>query len=277
MNAQESKPAERVARIPELDKEGKFTGPDWASAAKVFDGILEGGAAALVEVVGLLREQDDGQDFKARYVLHGLAVYVARPERREYREVYTKTLAAQLGGALPKPVKAFLVRQLQVAGGQEVVGALGGLLGDAGLYDSAAQALLAIRDGAAEQFRKALPGAPGRPRTTLIQSLGALRDAESLDALLKAAADPDRDTRLAAVWSLARIGDPGAVETVIKAADAPAGRDRDRATHACLVLAENLLASGRKEEAHRIYRHLRDSRTDPSEEYVREIAEKALG
>jgi HEAT repeat protein len=162
-----------------------------------------------------------------------------------------------------------------VAGGKEVVGALGKLLADGELYEYAALALLAIQDGAAEQFRKALPGSAGKRRLTVVQALGVLRDASSAGALKKLAGDPDRDTRLAALWALAKVGDPSAADVLIKAADAE-GYERTQATKACLVLAERLLAAGRKAEAARVYTYLRDSRTGPAERYVRDAATRGL-
>jgi len=67
----------------------------------------------------------------------------------------------------------------------------------------------------------------------------------------------------------------GSVDRLLKAAVAD-GWQRIQATDACLLLAENLVASGKRDEAVRIYTHLKDARTDPSERYVRDAAEKAL-
>ena len=54
------------------------------------------------------------------------------------------------------------------------------------------------------------------------------------------------------------------------------GWERIQAGKHCLVLAEKLTASGKKVEAAKIYTHLRDTRTDPSEKYIREAAERGL-
>ncbi len=273
---QSEKVAALVERMPELDKEGKLTGPDWPAMEKVCDGILEGGREGILELVRLLREVDDGQDYKARYVLHGLAVHVGKPGKEAARRLFAETLSSQLDGDRPKAVRGLLVRQLQVAGGREAVPALGKALADEELCDDAAHALLAIREGALEQFRKALPGAAGRRRLAVLQALGILVDAGSIPSLREAAADGDRDVRLTALWALARIGDAGAVELMTKAADAAPGWERIKAASACLLLADNLLAAGRKAEAARLYRHLVRTREDASEEYLREIAEKGL-
>jgi hypothetical protein len=41
-------------------------------------------------------------------------------------------------------------------------------------------------------------------------------------------------------------------------------------------LAERLLAAGKKAESQKIYAHLQKTRSDPSERYIRDAAEKAL-
>lgn len=265
-----------VGKMPDPDKHGKLDGIPWPEAEKIYDEILKGGRPAVVKLVEMLREVDDGEDYKVRYTLHGLALYVGRPGKEREREALAAALVSQLGGGRPKPVQGFLIRELQLVGGKESVGALGKLLMDEDLYSDAALALLSIREGAAEPFRKALPGSGGRRRLTMIQALGVLRDAESVPALREAARDPDRDTRLAALWGLARIGDAGSADLLLKAADAPPGWERIQAAKCCLLLAERLTAAGRKAEAAKIGRRLQETRTDSSETYVREAAGRIL-
>ncbi len=268
---------EIVNRVPELDaKRGTFTGPTWEDAAAIFDAVLAAGREGVVGVVAMLHDTDDGQDYKARYVLHGLAQYLGRPGKEAARAVFVEALASQLGGERPKAVQGFVVRQLQVIGGKEAAPALGKLLGDPDVHEFAAQALVAIRSGAAEELRKALPGLKGGPRLTALQALGALADRDSAAELRAAAADADLDARLAALWALARIGDAESVDRVLKGADAAPGWERIRATSAALLLAERLIADGKKAEAFRVYRHLKDTRTDAAEAYVRDAAADAL-
>ena len=73
-----------------------------------------------------------------------------------------------------------------------------------------------------------------------------------------------------------KAADAAAVELLLKAADTAKGFDRTKQTGTCLLLAENLLVLGRKKEATRIYKHLRDTRKDPAEAYIREAAEQGL-
>jgi hypothetical protein len=62
----------------------------------------------------------------------------------------------------------------------------------------------------------------------------------------------------------------------MKAADVEPGWERIQATKNCMVLAEKLVAAGKKSDAAKIYKYLRDTRKDPSEKYVRDAAEKAM-
>ena len=138
-------------------------------------------------------------------------------------------------------------------------------------------ALVAIQDGAAEPFRAALPKAQGKCRLNILHGLGALQDRRPLAQFREALTDADREVRIVAGWALSRMGDAGSADALMKAADAEPGWERIQATKHCLVLAEKLAAAGKAAESAKIYRYLIDSRTDPSEAYVREAAEKALG
>ncbi len=267
-----------VDQMPEPDPgKGKLTGPKWADAEKVYDPILAGGRDAVLAVIDMLQETDDGKDQKARYALHGLGVYVCRKGNEEHRATVIAALVSRLGGDRPKAIRRFLVRQLQTVGDGRAADALGKLLLDEDLCEPAAQALVAIDPAAAaRQLRRALPEARGKCRLTIVQGLGVVGDAASADALKRAVGDEDRDVRIAAALGLADLGDAGAVETLIKAADAEAGWERIQAAKACLVLAEKLRAAGKKRAAAKLYKHLRDTRTDESEHYLRDAAAKAL-
>jgi HEAT repeat protein len=272
-----------VEQMPEVDHPGKpstFTGPDPAVAEKIFAEILSGGRASLLELLAILRSpcDEDFKNYKAGYVLHGLALHAGRPGNEKQRRLLAETLASQLGSKThSKTAKAFLMQELQAVGGKEAVKAIGRHLLDDDLCEPATQVLLSIREGVVEPLRAALPKAKGRNRVTIIQALGVLRDARSATALKKAFEDTDRDVRLAAARALANIGEPSAIDAMLRLADKAEGWERIQLTNACLLLAENCAGAGKKADAARIYVHLRNTRQDPKECYVREAAEKTVG
>jgi hypothetical protein len=287
--------AELVSKLPDPDENGLLSNIDKESVENVIAEIHKAGRDGIVGLIDMLVEPGKADDVKPRYAIHCLAVYVCKLKDKKHRRAFAEILASQLvalaAGQLdrdrPKQIKGYLIRQLQVAGGEEVAGALGKFLLDEELCEYAAQALVApaasrLRskpaggDGAAEQLRDALPNAKGKCRLTVIQNLGVVRDRKSVDALREAVGDKDRDIRLTAAWGLANIGDPGSVDVLLKGADVQDPYERIKAAQACLLLAENLLAAGKKKDAMKIYAHLRDTRTDPAEQYLRELAEGAL-
>ncbi|MCZ6795078.1 MAG: HEAT repeat domain-containing protein [Planctomycetota bacterium] len=278
-----SRIAALVNRMPDADRPGatsKVTGPSPAAAAEAAEKILEGGRESLLELIGMLRDAlgQGEENYKPGYLLHCVALHVSRSGKESRRRLFAETLASQLGGEKPpKDVQSFLVRELQVAGGREVVRALGRLLGDDELCEFATQALVAIREGAAPELRTAFGKASGRRRVTLAQALGAVSDEDAVDSLREASRDDHPDVRAAAVWSLARIGSPRGADAVVGAADRAQGWERIQAHKACLLLAEGLAGSAKPAAAKRIYEHLlQTTRTEPGERHVLEAAGRGL-
>ena len=271
--------ADKSKPKPSLGSASKFTGPDPATADKMYLAFLSCGREGYLELLKLVREPSDPdyKSYKASYLLHRLVIYTGRAGNEQQRQHLARIIADQLGtDKHSTAVKAFLTRELRVLGGKESVDALGKLLLDAELCEDAAQALLSIRDGVAPQFRDALKSAKGRNYVTILQALGVLQDKSSSAALKKALADENRDIRRTAAWALANLGDASSTDAVLKFADSASGWERSEATNSCLLLAEKLTAAKKNAEASRIYAHLRDTRTDQTERHIREAASLAL-
>jgi hypothetical protein len=266
-----------VNKMPDPDQRGMYcTDIDKEKIEGAIRNILKGGRDNIIGVIDMLVEPGKGDDAKAHYALHCMALHVCKLDNNRPRRRFSRILASQIGGDRPKEVQKYLIRELQVAGGKEVVEVLGKLLVDEDLCEPAAQALATIGDGAAEQLHGALSRVSGKCRLTILQNLGVVRGAKSVGALKKAVSDEDEAVRIAAVWALANIGDASSANVLLKAADQSDGWERIQATKACLLLAEKLRADDRKSEALRIYKHLRDTRTKPAERYVSDAAKTGL-
>ena len=266
-----------VDQMPDPDGRDMYTKDiDDKKIEKAIAEIYQGGRDNVVGLIAMLSTPGSEQDVKPRYALRCLSNHILAAKDEKARKAMCEVLAAELASERPPFVKRVLCQELQWAGGEEAVPALGTLLLDENLVESATMALLAIRNGAAEQFRNALPTAQNKCRLNIIQALGDLKDEESVAQLRSALNGPNREVRLAAGWGLSRIGDGGSVELLINEADNRTGWERIQATKHCLVLAEELPKVGRKDLADKIYTHLRDTRSSASEKYVREAAERGL-
>jgi hypothetical protein len=287
--------AKLVAQLPATDAEAdsglptpvgkrvpasKFTGPKPDESARLAEAVLAGGRAALLELIGLVRDPagPDFQNYKAEYLLHCVALHVGQLGKEAPRKLAVSALVSQLANdSLPRYVRGFLLRELQWVADSDAAGALGAVLVDPELCADAAGALVAIGgDAAAEQLRAAWPKAEGARRLTIVHSLAALRDPAAKDIFRAALDSSDANLRLTAAWGQAQVGDSASAGALLKLADTALSFERIKATSACLVLAEHLAATGNRKAAAQVYMHLRDTRQAADERHVREAAGKAL-
>ena len=271
-----------VDKLPDADRPGtesKFTGPAPDEAKKLVASVLSGGREAILELAEMIRDANGKgeKNFKPGYLLHAIALRVGDKGREKEKLVFTEALASLLGGVNPPPgAQEYLLRELQCAGGPEVVKTLGELLEKPGIWEHALSVLVAIGTGAGEPLRKALAGAKGRRRLAILQALGSIRDTASTAALAGATEDKDENTRLAAGWSLARIATPACVQPVVKAAAKAKSWEKIQANKAALLLAENLAASGNKDKAREACNLLINANQEEDDSYVREAAERII-
>jgi hypothetical protein len=271
-------PNEKVAQFAEQFRDPKDlkrqSNPNLKEMTAALDGLRAMGAEGVTGLVALLKPDAEGGDVHVRHALHGQAMRAGGWPEKD-RQAFTKALAGTLKEDHPTQAKGFVIRQLQVAGGAEVTAALGEWLLDDELWEAAAQALLAIGD-TAEPFLKALPNAKGKQLLTIVQALGVLKVNNAAERIGELVTADDAGLRQVAARALADMADAGAGGALLKAADTAKGFERTKQTGACLQLAENLLVLGRKKEATRIYKHLRDTRKDSAEIHVREAAGRGL-
>jgi len=266
-----------VDQMPPADGRGMYTDNiDKGKIEKAVDEIAKGGKANVQGLIEMLGEPGTAENVKPHYALHCVVNSALIGGDEKLQKEVCAVMADALSSNITNYNKAYLCQELQWAGSQDNVAALAKLLTNEELCDPAGMALVAIENGAADALKKALPGAKGRCRLVIVHSLAALADAGSAAIFKEALGDDDQEVRLAGGSGISKIGDASAVDAMIKAADVEPGWERIQQTKHCLVLAEKLAASGKKSDAGKIYKHLKDSRKDATEAYIREIAEAAL-
>lgn len=265
-----------VNQMPDSDNRGMYTtNIDKEKIEKAIAAIHEGGRENIMGLIDMLGEPGSEQDVKPRYALHCLANHVLVLKDEKGRKQLCEALASQLGGKRPTHIQAYLCQELGWAARREAVSALGKLLTDEQLSGPASMALMAIRDGAAAEFRAAWPKAIGPSRHHIMDGLAELAEPQSAEFFKKALGDEDREVRIAAGTGLASLGAADSADLLLKTAGAAEGWERIQTTKNCLVLAENV-ADDNKIAAKRIYEQLRKTRTDDSEQHIREAAERGL-
>ena len=248
-----------------------------AGGEQIAADIVKLGPAGVKALAAMVLAPGAGDDSKARFALNGLAFYVARPDAEAERTIVAGALVEALQAAKDSGVKAFFISMLQLAGKDEAVGPLANSLDDAGLCEPAAQALVRIGSPkASAALLRALAGAGGAQRVTIIRALGDLRVKAAASAVLPLAADADTNTRRVALYALANIGDPSAAGALAKAAAAEGTWERAHATALYLKFATRLAEAGDKAACAKICRDLIKTRTAPRENNVAADALRTL-
>ncbi|HVP90199.1 MAG TPA: family 16 glycoside hydrolase, partial [Terriglobales bacterium] len=253
----------------------RFPAADAADRDGLADAVLGLGPAAVADVCALVLPPGAGDDSAPRFAVNGLAVRAGRPGAEKDRRLVSRALVDAVRGPADKEVKAFLISQLELAGGPEAVKPLAAYLGDARLAAPAARALLAIRaPGTAAAFLKALDAASGAARVTVVKSLGELRNPEAVKKLVPYASSSDEALRRTALYALANIGDPAAGPVLERSRVAAPLHERSQAPALYLLYARRLIESGRTVEGLAAARDILKCYAAPAESHV---AANALG
>jgi HEAT repeat protein len=270
LRAEAPRPSAPQPHGPLADILAKIPNDNPAAAVAALQELIKLGPKGVKDLADTIVEPGRVDDSKARFAFHGLALYVARPDAGPERLMVCEAVCGLLADKYPPAVKGFFLRQLRFIACPEAVPAVSGFLLDEELSEYAAQTLVSTGgEAAAAALRQALPSAKGKPRITIIQDLGVLRDTRAAPDLLKAAGDADVEVRLAALFALANIGDAAATGAIQKASEAELPYERAKATDALLALARRLGEEKHAKEAEQIYRALWTSRAGPQERHVR--------
>lgn len=188
------------------------------------------------------------------------AVWAIEAEIRSATPAQLRVIEGRLLAILQSPeahpdAKAWVCRQLRLAGSEQSAPALGALLSDKQLAAPAQFALRSIPGPKADEvLRTALGTAPADLKAGVIQTIGARGDRQAIALLAPLAADADATTAKSALAALGQIGGPDALKAV-EAAQAPPALARARA-RALLLCAESLRQGNQASVAARVYENL---------------------
>lgn len=168
-------------------------------------------------------------------------------------------LLAVLQSGAPVPQKCSACQKLRVIGTARAVPALAALLGEDRVGHAARYALEGLPfPEAAAALRDALGRTTGLTRAGIIDSLGWLRDAESMSLIVPLLSDRDEAIASAAAGAIGRIGGKGAIAALFAAMDQAVVAARPVIMDSLLQCAERLLADGDKAGAMAAYRTVLD-------------------
>jgi len=161
-----------LGRLPDLDR-GKMPAVGTALAEGLLRELLQGGEERLLDLVAGIKEVDNGDDWKARFLLHRLVMLVGAADRAEQRGMVAGLLLEESIGERPAGVRVFLLSQLRLIADGTAVPKLVSLLGanEREIVDGASMALVSIGEDALPALRKALAKAQGPQRDVIANAV----------------------------------------------------------------------------------------------------------
>ena len=162
-------------RLPE-PAGGKMPPVEAELMSEVIETLVEGAPERVGDLIGDVREVDNGGDWKARFALNALMVQAGAPGRDGWRRRLAEACFRELAGKHPAAVKTFVLSQLRFIVGPEHVRELVPHLGsdDPQLADAAAAALVSVGKPARRALDGALRGARDRQRKVIENALAQI-------------------------------------------------------------------------------------------------------
>ncbi|MEE2936072.1 MAG: HEAT repeat domain-containing protein, partial [Planctomycetota bacterium] len=169
-----------------------------------------------------------------------------------------KSLIEVLQSGAPPAEKAIACKKLAVDGTREAVPELAKLLPNEQLSSWARIALEAIPgQESSEALRAAAQSLDGRLQVGMINSIGARRDLQAVDLLIKHLADEDAEVASASAVALGKIGGDAATKSLRQALKSAPNAVRSAVAEGCVLCAERLHESGDSKMAVEVYDEVR--------------------
>jgi len=263
----------RTLKTKVADTLAKFPAQSAEERNQLASEIIQLGSEGIQEICRMLVPPGAGDDTQIQFALNGVAVHVNRGGVEEKREMFALALLESLEAAQDNEVKAFLIRQLQIAGRGEAVKPLSQLLRDKRLCEPATQALLAIRTPEVEKaLLKSLSVVSDENKATIIKALGELGSQKAVKKIIKYSEGGDENLRSVALYALANIGDPRSENVLDRVSVTAPAYERVKAPSLYLLYAQRLAESGSHETCVRICRKMIENYTAPQESHIQSSA-----
>lgn len=207
-------PAGKTAATVVADVLTRMPAQDVESFNAQMKELASTGEAGVLQLAGMMNPPGKGSNARVEYALSGLSHWVSTRGNEAGRLVVSNAYIKALAAATDREVKAFIIRELQLIGGNEAVDPLTALLADDSLKEPARAALASITGNAVPRVAPAL--APAAFRTNALAGKMAVKPAKATSLLTKALNDGDRRYRFAALEMASPYADAAMYAAVVR-------------------------------------------------------------
>lgn len=247
-------PANRTPKTIVADVLAQMPVAQQGELNKLMADLSAAGEDGIAMLIDRLVPPGAGDNTRVDYALSGLTHYLSSQGRENERKAAVNAYLKGLERVQNADTKAFIIRQLQLLGGDECVEPLAGYLHDRQLGCPAAEALAAIGTASAGQaLTAALKQRMGTPETQadIVQAIGEAGVADAEDTLLALlGSTSDAGLRRTLLYALGQTGSAKSLDALAQAAEADGYREtKEQATDAYLALLRRIVELGEAEQA----------------------------
>ena len=218
-------PANRTSKTLVADVLAQMPAQEQENYNTLIGQLSEAGGDAVLNLVSKLNAPGKGSNASVDYALSGLSHYVMAKGEENARRVVSEAYCKALDQVSESETKAFIIRQLQIVGGDEAIETLVSYLHDPQLSGPAARALAANGSPAAgEALRSSLLRRMGTPETqkNIIEAIAEAQVDNTEEILLPLLNTEDMDMKKCVLYALSRVGSAASLDVL---ADAAASAD----------------------------------------------------
>ncbi|WP_455640409.1 family 16 glycoside hydrolase [Parabacteroides sp.] len=273
-------PANRTAKTTVADVLAQMPAEQQAEYNKLINDLKGTGEEGVLMLVNRINAPGKGSNAQVDYALSGLTHFVAAKGEESARLVIANAYIKALEMVNERETKAFIIRQLQLLGGDESVDALAAYLGDESLSGPASRALAAIgTENAGKALKAGLMRRMGTPKTQkdIIVAIGEAQ-VEGSEELLKALlGSADEDMQKTVLYALSRVGTKASIKELSEAAAATGyTMAKNNANEAYIALLQRVAAQGDVKEVEKAANDLMKKATKAGKTQTRDAALQIL-
>lgn len=246
-------PANRTAKTTAADVLAQMPAEQQAEYNKLINDLKGTGEEGVMMLIEMIKAPGKGSNAQVDYALSGLTHYVAAKGEESARLATANAYIKALDKVNERETKAFIIRQLQLLGGDESIDALAAYLGDESLSGPASRALAAIgTENAGKALKAGLMRRMGTSKTQkdIIIAIGEAQVEGSEDLLKALLNSDDADMQKAVLYALSRTGTKASIKELSEAAAAANyTMTKNNASEAYIALLKRVVTQGDVKEA----------------------------
>ena len=269
-------PANRTSKTVAADVLAQMPAQEQKAYNELIGQLSQAGDGAVQTLIGMMNAPGKGSNAKVDYALSGLSHYVMAKGEESARLTVAQAYCKALASATERETQAFIIRQLQIVGGDESVETLANYLNDEKLSGSAARALSSIgTPNAGKALVNSLKLRMGTAKTQCdaMNAIAEMQAAGAEAVIRPFLSNQDIKVRKVALYALSRVGTAASLEDLADAAEAVNyTMEPTCANEAYIALIKRLAANGEKEAAEKAAKNLLKKAAKAGKQQTREAA-----